>query len=56
MIPYRLRREEIVPLGRMGKPEEAAELALFLASDRSSYVTGSTYYVYGGIIRHAEPL
>jgi glucose 1-dehydrogenase len=41
---------------RLGKPEEVAEVALFLASDRSSYVTGSTYYVDGGLLRHAEPL
>jgi glucose 1-dehydrogenase len=40
----------------MGKPEEVAEVALFLASDRSSYVTGSTYFVDGGIVRHAEAL
>lgn len=39
-----------------GKPEEVAEVALFLASDRSSYVTGSTYFVDGGIVRHAEAL
>jgi glucose 1-dehydrogenase len=46
----------IVPLMRMGKPEEVAEVALFLASDRSSYVTGSTYYVDGGMVRYAQPL
>jgi glucose 1-dehydrogenase len=40
----------------MGTPEEVAEVALFLASDRSSYVTGATYYVDGGIVRHAEAL
>jgi NAD(P)-dependent dehydrogenase (short-subunit alcohol dehydrogenase family) len=45
-----------VPLIRMGKPEEVAEVALFLASEMSSYVTGFTYYVDGGMIRHAEPL
>ena len=46
----------IVPLGRFGEPEEVAEVALFLASDRSSYVTGSTYYVDGGFVRHAPAL
>jgi glucose 1-dehydrogenase len=50
------RLQEIVPLQRMGKPEEVAEVALFLASDRSSYVTGSTYFVDGGIVRNAEAL
>ena len=50
------RLAEIVPLQRMGTPEEVAEVALFLASDRSSYVTGSTYSVDGGIVRHAEAL
>jgi glucose 1-dehydrogenase len=46
----------IIPLGRPGTPEEVAQVALFLASDRSSYVTGSTYYVDGGMVRFAEPL
>jgi glucose 1-dehydrogenase len=55
--PAKMRRlQEIVPLQRMGSPEEVAEVALFLASDRSSYVTGSTYFVDGGIVRHAEAL
>jgi glucose 1-dehydrogenase len=48
--------QRIIPEGRMGKPEEVAEVAVFLASDRSSYVTGSTYYVDGGMVRYAEPL
>jgi glucose 1-dehydrogenase len=46
----------IVPLMRMGKPNEVAEVALFLASDASSYVTGSTYYVDGGMVRYQQPL
>jgi glucose 1-dehydrogenase len=50
------RLAEIVPLGRMGTPEEVAQVALFLASGRSSYVTGSTYFVDGGMLRHAEAL
>jgi len=46
----------IVPLMRMGTPQEVAEVALFLASGASSYVTGSTYYVDGGMVRYAQPL
>lgn len=34
--------------GRVGKPEEVAELALFLASDRSSYITGAIIIIDGG--------
>jgi glucose 1-dehydrogenase len=36
------------PLGRIGKPEEVASIAAFLASNDSSYVTGETIYVDGG--------
>ena len=38
-----------IPLGRFGKPEEVANVALFLASDEAGYVTGSTYLVDGGL-------
>jgi NAD(P)-dependent dehydrogenase (short-subunit alcohol dehydrogenase family) len=38
-----------VPLGRVGTPEDVANLALFLASDRSSYITGQTIFVDGGL-------
>lgn len=36
------------PLGRCGEPEEVAAVALFLASDESSYITGQTIYPDGG--------
>lgn len=41
--------EGIIPFHRGGKPEEVANVALFLASDASSYVTGSTYTVDGAL-------
>jgi len=36
------------PLGRVGKPEEAAELILFLASDKAAWITGDTIAIDGG--------
>jgi glucose 1-dehydrogenase len=38
-----------IPLGRLGKSEEIAGLAAFLASDEASYITGSTYIMDGGL-------
>jgi len=40
--------EREIPLGRLGKPEELADLVAFLASDRASYITGTTIQVDGG--------
>jgi len=37
-------------LGRIGKPEEVAQVVLFLASDHSNYITGQTLIVDGGIV------
>jgi len=41
-----------IPLGRLGKPEEVAALAAFLASDDAAYITGSTYVIDGGLMRN----
>ena len=38
-------------VGRVGKPEELAYLVAFLASSRSSYITGTTMLVDGGLVR-----
>jgi glucose 1-dehydrogenase len=38
------------------KPEEIAALALYLVSEASAYVTGSTFFIDGGMIRHAGSL
>jgi glucose 1-dehydrogenase len=40
---------ENIPLKRLGKPEDVAAVAVFLASAESDYVTGTTYFVDGGL-------
>jgi len=39
------------PMGRMGKPEEVANLALYLCSDESGFITGNDYPLDGGFIK-----
>jgi glucose 1-dehydrogenase len=41
--------EQRIPLKRIGQPEEIAKVALFLASDNASYITGTTIYADGGL-------
>jgi 3alpha(or 20beta)-hydroxysteroid dehydrogenase len=43
------RLERTVPMGRVADPKEVAKLALFLASDESSYSTGSEFIIDGGV-------
>jgi glucose 1-dehydrogenase len=45
------KSRENIPLGRPGKPDEVARVAVFLASDDASYVTGSSYFVDGGLMQ-----
>ena len=42
--------KEDIPLGRCGTPHDIAETILFLASERSSYITGQIIGVNGGMI------
>lgn len=42
--------EASIPLGRLAEPEDIASVALFLASDASSHITGQTIYVDGGTL------
>ena len=53
------QRQELIseiPLGRIGRPEDVASVAVYLASDASSYSTGSTFFVDGGMMRRSGSL
>jgi NAD(P)-dependent dehydrogenase (short-subunit alcohol dehydrogenase family) len=39
------------PIGRMGKPEEVANLAVYLCSDEASFITGTDFPIDGGYIK-----
>ena len=44
-------RSATIPLGRIGRPEELADLVTFLASEKNGYITGTTILVDGGAVR-----
>lgn len=44
------RLAQVQPIGRMGRPEEIADLALFLCSDEAAFITGCDYPIDGGFI------
>ena len=44
-------RASTIPLGRFGQPEELANLVTFLASEKNSYITGTTILADGGVVR-----
>lgn len=48
--------DSAIPLGRMAKPDEIADLVTWLASDQSSYVTATTYFVDGGLMQSSPGL
>jgi glucose 1-dehydrogenase len=48
--------ENEIPVGRIGEPEEVAKLVSFLASDDASYITGTTVFVDGGLMRQTGSL
>jgi 3-oxoacyl-[acyl-carrier protein] reductase len=48
---YLARQGAEIPLGRVGTAEEFANVAVFLASERASYVTGVAVQVDGGLVR-----
>ncbi|MFF9077605.1 SDR family NAD(P)-dependent oxidoreductase [Streptomyces sp. NPDC014735] len=46
---------KLVPMGRIGRPQEVAALALFLTSDDSSYITGQPFVIDGGWLAGVSP-
>ncbi len=44
--------ESDIPVGRIGDPRELSALVAFLASEKSSYITGNTIQIDGGLVKN----
>ncbi|MBQ8597885.1 MAG: SDR family oxidoreductase, partial [Lachnospiraceae bacterium] len=42
--------KKMIPLGKMGSPEDVANMVLFLAGENSDYITGQVIHVDGGMV------
>ncbi len=49
-LPETSEREKSIPIGRVSVPEDVARIAAFLASDKSSYITGESINLSGGLL------
>jgi glucose 1-dehydrogenase len=52
----KLALERSIPLHRIGSPEEVAKLVAYLASDAAAYITGTTIFIDGGLMRQTGSL
>ena len=52
---FRDNQKWVTPLGRLGQPEEVGKLVAFLASDDSSFITGETIRIDGGVMAYTWP-
>lgn len=52
-VPAIERIKQAIPMGRLGEPQEMANVALFLASDEASFVTGAFFVADGGLWSHS---
>jgi NAD(P)-dependent dehydrogenase (short-subunit alcohol dehydrogenase family) len=51
-VPTARQREALIPMGRVGLPDDIARVVAFLASDESAYMTGQSINVTGGLWMH----
>ena len=52
---FRENQKWMTPLGRLGTPEEVGKLVAFLASDDSSFITGESITIDGGVMAYTWP-